>query len=99
MTRFSFWAVAAFAMITNTSALACPGGMGMGGGQRGGHGMHAMMPGPGPGRGLNQGQMMGQGCGQGSGSCPMSGAAEPTSSAPSSDANDVHAEHEPAVKK
>ena len=99
MNRFSFWAVAAFAMITSTSALACPGGMM--GGQHGGHGMHAMMHGQGQGMGMNHGQMMGQGCGQGDGGgyCPMSGAAEQTSSAPSSDANNAHAGHEPGVRK
>ena len=99
MTRFSFWAITAFAMIASTPALACPGGMGMGSGQHGGHGMHAMMHGQ--GMGMNHGQMMGQGCGQGDGGgyCPMSGAAEQTSSAPSSDANNAHAGHEPGVRK
>lgn len=97
MTRFSFWAIAAFAMIASTSALACPGGM-MGGGQHGGHGMHAMMHGQGQGMGMDHGQMMGQGCGQGD-SCPMAGAAEQTSSVNSSDANNAHAGHERAVKK
>ena len=98
MTRFSFWAIAAFAMIASTSALACPGGM-MGGGQHGGHGMHDMLHGQGQGMGMDHGQMMGQGCGQGSGSCPMSGAAEQTSSATPSEANNAHAGHEPAVTK
>ncbi len=104
MTRSSFWAVAAFAMITSTPALACPGGM-MGGGQQGGHsmGMHAMMHGQGQGRGLgmdmgmDHGQhMMGQGCGQGGGTCPMAGAAEQTSSSAPSDA---HTDDKPAAKK
>ena len=100
MTRSSFWAIAAFAMIASTPALACPGGM-MGGGQQGGHGMHAMMHGQGQGMGMGHGQHMGQGCGQSGGFCPMSGAAaaEQTPSAPSSDANNAHAGHEETVKK
>lgn len=98
MRLISLAAVTAFAMIASASALACQGGMGGGmggmrGGQHGGMGMHAMMH----GQGMDHGQM-GQGCGQG-GVCPMSGAAEQTSSdAPSAPASE-HADHAPAVKK
>lgn len=97
MTRSSFWAVAVFVMIASTPALACPGGGMMGGGQHGGHDMHAMMHGQ--GQGMDHGQQMGQGCGQGGGFCPMSGAAEQTSSATSSETNNANTEHEPEAKK
>lgn len=102
MTRSSFWAVAALVTIASAPALACPGGM-MGGGMQGGHDMHAMMHGQGQGMGHGQ-HMMGRACGQGGGICPMSGAAEQTSPAPSSDANTADANtaqagHDADVKK
>lgn len=97
MSRFSLWTVTAFAMIASAPALSCSGGM-MGGGQHGGHGMHAMMHGQ--GQGMDHGQhMIGQGCGQSGGSCPMAGAAEQTSPVTTGDTNSAHAGHEPEAKK